>query len=92
MAMGKSKRWRFSKKRYSQGSIRKGTVVMVEGDFFSHRQDGSTMIVNGLVGKKTGDHLIQVFRNRKNNTAAGLYHVADNENIRVRLKNRKRRK
>ena len=92
MAKRKSKKWRFSKKRYSQSSIKNGTVILVEGDFLSHTSDGNVIKVNGLVGKKTGSHVMHVFRNRRNNTAAGLYAIADNEKIRVKLKNRKRKK
>lgn len=80
------KRWIFSRKYYSQSSIKNGSIIKVDGSFFGYTKDGNVVKINGLVGKKVSSHQMLVFGNRRNKTVQSKYLLADNDNIRIRVK------
>lgn len=86
MSKKKNKRWIFSRKYYYQSFIHDGSIIKVDGSFWGHKKDGSVVKVNGIVGRKVGSHQMVVFGNNRRKTIPSKYFLADNDNIRIRVK------
>lgn len=85
MAKSKNNKWIFSRKKYSNWSIKNGSIIKVDGPYWVGGKNPHQ--VPYLVGKKVGPHEMKVFGNKKLKIPKGRTSMLfDNETMRIRVK------